>query len=302
MKHKGLATRDCFNVFRSSAHIFYHAPNSCISGKRMNEYLASGLLGLVQGLTEFLPVSSSGHLIIASSLMGFGGERINTFEVVIQFGSILAVLFLYWPRFKGLLLPEPGKAGGFSGFRGLWLLFLTSLPASAVGALGHGFIKAHFFNPVSVSLALAVGALFILFAESKKRPVETLSIDAITPGMALGIGFFQCLSLWPGFSRSTSTIMGAMILGAGRGVAAEYSFLAAVPIMIGATGFTLYASADALNFSDIPFFALGTLVSFLSALLAIKVLVGLVSKISFRPFALYRLIIAPVVFYVFTAA
>ena len=280
----------------------YHAAGSGASGKRMNEYLASGLLGLVQGLTEFLPVSSSGHLIIASSLMGLGGERINTFEVVIQFGSILAVLFLYWPRFKGLILPERGKAGGFSGFRGLWLLFLTSLPASVVGALGHSFITEHFFNPVSVSLALAVGALFILLAESKKKPAETLSIDAITPGMALGVGLFQCLSLWPGFSRSTSTIMGAMILGAGRGVAAEYSFLAAVPIMIGATGFSLYNSADALNLSDVPFFAVGTLVSFLSALLAIKVLVGLVSKISFRPFAAYRLIIAPIVFYVFTAA
>ena len=153
----------------------------------MNEYLASGLLGLVQGLTEFLPVSSSGHLIIASSLMGLDGERINTFEVVIQFGSILAVLFLYWRRFKGLILPERGNMGGFSGVRGLWLLFLTSLPASLVGAFGHSFIKAQLFNPVSVSLALAVGALFILFAESAKKPVETSSIDASTPGMALGI-------------------------------------------------------------------------------------------------------------------
>ena len=266
----------------------------------MNEYIASGLLGLVQGLTEFLPVSSTGHLIITSALMNLSGERIQVFEVVIQFGSILAVLFLYWPRFMGLLIPQAGQR--FSGFRGLYLLFLTSLPASLLGLFAHRFITGHLLNPVSVSLALAVGAVFILVAESRKKVAITTSLDEITPAMALGIGLFQCLSLWPGFSRSTSTIMGAMFLGAARGVAAEYSFLAAVPIMAAATVFSLYSSADALHAADIPFFAIGMLVSFLSALLAIKILIRLVSKISFKPFAWYRLIIAPIVFYFFTTS
>ncbi|MDR2162046.1 MAG: undecaprenyl-diphosphatase, partial [Desulfovibrio sp.] len=122
----------------------------------MNEYAAAAILGLVQGLTEFLPVSSTGHLIIASSLMGLQGERIVAFEVFIQFGSILAVVFLYWRRFLGLLLPRPGER--FSGRYGLWLLVLTSLPASLAGLLFSSRITAHLFHPLSVSLALAAGA------------------------------------------------------------------------------------------------------------------------------------------------
>lgn len=129
----------------------------------MHEYTNSALLGLVQGLTEFLPVSSSGHLIITSALLGLDSERIKVFEVAIQAGSILAVVLLYWRRFLGLLVPDKRKA--FSGLRGLYLLFLTSLPASAVGLALHKYIKAYLFNPVSVAAALAVGALFILFAE-----------------------------------------------------------------------------------------------------------------------------------------
>jgi len=266
----------------------------------MNETLTAILLGLVQGLTEFLPVSSSGHLIITSALLGLTGEHIKTFEVVIQFGSILAVVVLYWRRFLGLLGWKSGK--GFSGARGLFLLFLTCLPASLIGLALHKTIKQYLFNPVSVSLALAAGALFILFAESrsdarKNRPDAITTLDDLSPGKALGIGCFQCLSLWPGFSRSTSTIMGALLLGADRSVAAEYSFLAAVPIMVAATGLSLYSDFEHLRTDDLGFFLVGTLVSFLSALAAIKIFVSLVSRISFRPFAWYRLIIAPLAFW-----
>ncbi len=264
----------------------------------MSEYIAATVLGLVQGLTEFLPVSSTGHLIITSTLLNLADERTKIFEVVIQLGSILAVVVLYWERFWGLLFPKAGSR--FSGIRGLYLLFLTSLPASLLGLFAHKFIKANLFNPISVSLALAVGALFILFAEKRSpRLAPARTVDDITPKMALGIGLFQCLSLWPGFSRSTSTIMGGLLLGANRAVAAEYSFLAAVPIMVAATGFSLLSSASALTSADIPFFAVGSLVSFLSALAAIKILVGLVSRISFIPFAWYRLCIAPLVFWFF---
>ena len=339
----------------------------------MNEYLASALLGLVQGLTEFLPVSSSGHLIITSSLMGFDSARIKIFEVAIQFGSILAVVLLYRRRFLELLFPEwtEHKEGvvrrlkklalfvvplfflllfshgyikkilanplplyilllavffpvlilvmlwqdrqslfikRFSGLRGLFLLFLTSLPASLIGLFLHDYITEYLFNPLSVAAALATGALFILFAEYKatKREknavqspaVEELhSLDAITPSVAFGVGCFQCLSLWPGFSRSTSTIMGGLLLGADRSTAAEYSFIAAVPILAAATAFTLLKGFNHLSTADIPFFLVGTVMAFISALAAIKFFIGFVSRFSFRPFARYRLILAPLVFW-----
>jgi undecaprenyl-diphosphatase len=262
-------------------------------------WLEALLLGIVQGLTEFLPVSSTGHLIIASSLMGLHDERIAVFEVVIQFGSILAVLSLYRKHFLNLLLPR-GR-GRFSGIYGLWLLFLTSLPASLVGFFLHDPIQTHFFGPVSVSFALVAGAVFILAAEARKRPATCNALDSLTPSLALGIGLFQCLALWPGFSRSTATIMGALLLGATRVLAAEYSFLAAVPVITGAAGFSLLSSAGNLQMDDIPFFAIGTGVSFLSSLATIKILIRLVSAISFRPFAWYRLALAPAVFFFFYA-
>lgn len=263
----------------------------------MTDSLAALLLGLVQGLTEFLPVSSSGHLIIASSLLGADGPGMQTFEVVIQLGSSLAVLVLYRQRFKDLLSFKRQRP--FSGLRGLYLLFLTCLPASLVGLFLHGFIKEHLFQPISVAAALAAGALFIFFAEARHTARGTkgniVSVDEITPALALKIGCFQCLALWPGFSRSTSTIMGGLLLGADRGVSAEYSFLAAVPIMFGASLVALASDYSFLTTDDIPFFAIGTCMSFLSALAAIKLLVGLISRMSFRPFAWYRLAVSPLV-------
>lgn len=263
----------------------------------MNEYLLASILGVVQGFTEFLPVSSSGHLILVSALLGEGDERIKTFEVVIQFGSILAVVWLYWPRFWGLLKPLAGRA--FSGPRGLFLLFLTCLPAGLLGLFARGFIKAYLFTPLSVALALAVGGLCMLAVEAVKPRPRYASLDDLTPATALGIGFCQCLSLWPGFSRSASTIMGGMILGAPRALAAEYSFIAAVPIMTAATSYDLSKSLPLLGTADIPFFLVGTVISFLAALAAIKVFIGLVSRITLRPFAFYRLLLAPLVFWFF---
>jgi undecaprenyl-diphosphatase len=263
----------------------------------MHDYAASAILGLIQGLTEFLPVSSTGHMIIASSLMGLQGERIAVFEVVIQFGSILAVIFLYRKRF--LMLFFPPERQRFAGIYGLWLLFLTSLPASLAGLFLHDSLKEYFFGPLSVALALVAGAVFILAAETRERPARYDGLDSLTPSLALGIGLFQCLALWPGFSRSTATIMGALLLGATRVLAAEYSFLAAVPIITGAAGFSLLSSADSLRLDDLPFFAIGAGVSFLASLATIKILIRLVSNISFRPFAWYRLVVASAVFLFF---
>ncbi|CAK7031311.1 MAG: Undecaprenyl-diphosphatase [Desulfovibrio sp.] len=264
----------------------------------MHELTVAVIMGIVQGITEFLPISSSGHLIITSALIGDGDPRLKTFEVVIQFGSILAVLLLYRKRFIGLLLPGKfGEPRPFSGIRGLFLLFLTCLPASLVGLFCYDFIKERLFNPSSVALALVAGGIAMLLVERRNHKETVTSVDGITPMMALGIGMCQCFSLWPGFSRSASTIMGGMLLGAKRGVAAEYSFIAAVPIMLAATGFDLVQSASFLESDDLPFFIVGMGVSFIVALLAIKVFVGLLGRISLAPFAWYRLALAPLVYW-----
>lgn len=262
----------------------------------MDSWLLVGfIMGAVQGLTEFLPVSSTGHLIITGDLLGFTGPKASTFSVAIQFGSILAVVVLYWRRFMGLLCPR-GR-GGFAGRRGIGLLLLTTLPACVAGLLLHGFIKA-LFTPASVAAALAVGGLLMLLTERFRaaRPPVCLSLDEITPRLALGIGFCQCLALWPGFSRSGATIMGGIFLGARRGVAAEYSFVAAVPLMVAATGYDLLKTWSLFTVDDLPLFAAGMFFSFLFALLAIRTFIALVGRVTLRPFAWYRLALAPLVY------
>lgn len=261
----------------------------------MDNLLTALILSIVEGLTEFLPVSSSGHLILVGELLNFVGERAATFEVVIQLGAIMAVVVLYWKRFWGLVRPRPYVR--FAGMRGIWLLFLTSLPASVMGLLFHSMIKEYLFRPATVLVALVAGAVCMILVERRKRRPTCISLDDMTPRLALGIGCFQCLALWPGFSRSASTIMGGMLLGAKRSLATEYSFIAAVPIMVAATGFDMFKSLSLFSVADIPFFAVGILGSFISALLAVKVFVALVGRMTLAPFAVYRLLIAPFIYY-----
>lgn len=259
----------------------------------MDSILSAVVLGIIEGLTEFLPVSSTGHLILAGHLMGFTGAKAATFEVVIQLGAILAVVVLYLDRFLGLLKNDPARP--FSGVRGLWLLFLTSVPASVVGLLTHDFIKEHLFGPQTVAWALAVGAVAIFVVEGMRRRERFRGLDAVTPALALGIGFFQCLALWPGFSRSAATIMGGMLLGADRKTAAEYSFVAAVPIMVAATGYDMLKNYALFNADDLVFLAVGFVVSFLAAWAAVKGFIALVGRLTLRPFAVYRLGLAALV-------
>jgi undecaprenyl-diphosphatase len=259
----------------------------------MASLITAGILGIVEGLTEFLPVSSTGHLIITGNLLGYTGEKAATFEVVIQLGAILAVVIMYWPRFWGLIRPNCRQK--FSGLRGLYLLFLTSLPASVLGLITHDYIKEMLFNPKSVAWALGVGAIMILIVERIQKKPSCFTLDELTPKLALGIGFFQCLALWPGFSRSASTIMGGMILGAKRKLAAEYSFIAAVPIMFAATGYDMLKSYSLFSSADIPFLATGFIVSFFSAWLAVKAFIFLLGKITLNPFAWYRLALSPLI-------
>uniref|UniRef100_I2Q1R4 Undecaprenyl-diphosphatase n=1 Tax=Desulfovibrio sp. U5L TaxID=596152 RepID=I2Q1R4_9BACT len=261
----------------------------------MTETLAATVLGLVEGVTEFLPVSSTGHLILVGHLIGFTGDKADSFEVIIQLGAILAVVVLYWKRFWWLLSPKPLHA--FSGLRGIGLLFLTSLPAGLVGLVARKTIKAYLFGPITVAMALAVGALMIFWVERRRMRDRYYTLDELTPALAFGIGCFQCLSLWPGFSRSAATIMGGMLLGAKRSLAAEYSFIAAVPIMFAATAYDFYKSASLYSADDLGILAIGFVVSFLAALAAVKGFIVLVKQVSLRPFAWYRLALAAAVFF-----
>jgi len=260
----------------------------------MDQILSAIVLGIIEGLTEFLPVSSTGHLILAGHLMHFTGEKAASFEVIIQLGAILAVVVMYRDRFFGLLRANPYQR--FSGLRGIVLLGLTCIPAALVGFLTHKAIKTHLFGPTTVALALAVGAVAILAVEAMRRRVRFETLDDISPALALGIGVFQCLSLWPGFSRSAATIMGGMLLGAKRSLAAEYSFIAAVPIMCLATAYDFYKSYHLFEAGDLLMLAVGFVVSFFAAWAAVKGFILLLGRTTLRPFAWYRLALAVAVF------
>lgn len=263
----------------------------------MDNLIVSFILSIIEGLTEFLPVSSSGHLILAGDILHFSGQKASTFEVVIQLGAILAVVVIYRKRFAGLVIPNVYER--FSGIRGIWLLFLTSLPAGILGLAFHSQIKEYLFKPAPVTLALVTGAVAMILTEKRRQDKKStiMSLDDISAKLAFGIGCFQCFALWPGFSRSAATIMGGMILGAKRQLAAEYSFIAAVPIMFAATLYDIYKNIDLLSASDFLFFFIGMLGSFVSALFAIKTFVAFVGRVTLVPFAIYRLIIAPFIYY-----
>ncbi|MEK7286748.1 MAG: undecaprenyl-diphosphate phosphatase [Nitrospirota bacterium] len=252
------------------------------------------VLGIVEGLTEFIPVSSTGHMILVGHLMGSHGVQAATFEVFIQLGAILAVVFLYKDRFLGLLSLNK-EADGLSGLNGILLLALTTLPALLFGALTHSYIKQHLFNPTTVALGLGIGGIIMLFIEhreKKKLPVPKKGVDLIGWKEALAVGFFQSLALWPGVSRSGATIVGGMILGIERKAAAEYSFLAAVPLMCAAVILDLYKAIPLLSASDILIFLVGFFISFVAALIAIRFFIRLLGQITLIPFAWYRIALA----------
>lgn len=254
------------------------------------------LLGVVEGVTEFIPVSSTGHLIIVGHLLGWHDARAAAFEIFIQLGAILAVGMLYKERFLGLL---PGQQqGGFSGGYGLWLLALTTAPALVAGALLHDVIKSYLFNPFTVALGLGLGGLGILVLERWYVRPGRPGLDALRWRDALVVGLFQCLSLWPGVSRAAATISGGMLAGVERKTATEYSFLAAVPVMCAATVYDLLKSWHELQPADLPLFAIGFVVALLSAMIAIKGFIRLLSTHTLVPFGWYRIVVAPVVLFV----
>ena len=247
-------------------------------------------MGLLEGVTEFLPVSSTGHLILLDRALEATIQHSETFEIFIQLGAILAVVFLYWQRFLRLFdLSQRNISQGFSGIAGLFKLGIACLPAFVLGALLHQPIKELLFKPLPVALALITGAILMIVVECLPKKNKVDKVEDLTLGQCFGIGVFQCLALWPGMSRSGSTIIGAMFLGVTRPVAAEFSFLVAVPVMCAAVAFDLLKSVPQLTAADLPVFAVGFVVSFLSALAAVKIFVGLVQTITLRPFAYYRI-------------
>lgn len=255
--------------------------------------LVAILLGIVEGLTEFLPISSTGHLILAGHALRYTGDKAATFEIFIQLGAILAVVWLYWKRFMALF--DFNGETGLNGKRGLRALAVTTLPALVIGAVAHKAIKEHLFNNFTVAIGLGVGGVALILVERWLKGRDGIRLENITLRQAFVIGLIQVLAMWPGVSRSGATIMGGMVQGLDREAAVEYSFLAAVPVMIAATGYDLLKSLKTLQPSDAPIFAVGFVTAFLMAVAAIKFFVRFVKTSDMRPFGWYRIALALVI-------
>ncbi len=254
----------------------------------MSDLLTVILLGIVEGLTEFIPVSSTGHLVLAGALLGFKDGSGGAFDIVIQLGAILAVIVLYWRRFWGVGIGLLGWKDGPVAFTRNTLLGF--LPSAVAGALAYKAIKEMLDTPAIVAWALILGGVAILLIERMAKTVTTESVEAMNWKTALGIGVIQCLSMIPGVSRSGATIMGALVLGVERKTAAEFSFFVAIPTMMGATTLALYKESAALASADVANIAIGFAISFVVAALVIKGFLAIVTRYGFAPFAWYRIV------------
>ncbi|MEO8088785.1 MAG: undecaprenyl-diphosphate phosphatase [Gemmatimonadales bacterium] len=248
--------------------------------------LKGAILGLVEGATEFIPVSSTGHLIVVSNWLGLVDERAKTFDVFIQLGAILAIVWLYRARLWRTVAAAPRDP---LSRRFVVNLIIAFLPAAIIGFLFHPWIKERLFNPTVVAIALVAGGVLILLIERLAPAPKVLNVNEVPPRTALGVGLAQVLSLIPGVSRSGATIMGGYSLGLSRIAATEFSFFLAIPVMFAATLYDLLQSWSVLAVSDIPLFAVGFIVSFVSALVVVKAFLSYVSGHSFSVFAWYRI-------------
>lgn len=259
--------------------------------------LQAFLLGIVEGMTEFLPVSSTGHLIVAADLIGFGDDKgADTFVVAIQAGAILAVCWYYRKRIAAVLkgmFSEPLQ-------QRLVVNTITAfLPAAIVGVMVAGYLKTYLFNAVTVATALVVGGLIILWVERHQgqsgKPPRVMEMDDMDWKDALKVGIAQCFSMIPGTSRSGSTIIGGMMFGLSRKCATEFSFFLSIPTIFGATVYDLWKSRDVLVLDNLPGLAIGTIVSFFSALVVVHWLIRFVSNHDFRGFGWYRIVFGGVI-------
>ncbi|CAN7383333.1 undecaprenyl-diphosphate phosphatase [Variovorax paradoxus] len=247
----------------------------------------AAVMGIVEGLSEFLPISSTGHLILAGSLLGFDDDKAKVFDIAIQTGAIFAVILVYWQKIHSTVVALPRQAKA----RRLALnVVIGFLPAVVLGLLFGKMIKAHLFIPVVVASTFIIGGFIILWAE--KRPpgsVRIEHVDDMTMWDALKVGLVQCFAMIPGTSRSGSTIIGGMLLGLSRQAATDFSFFLAIPTLIGAGAYSLYKERALLSVADIPLFSVGLVFSFISAWLCVRWLLKYISTHDFIPFAWYRI-------------
>ena len=247
----------------------------------------AALMGIVEGLTEFLPISSTGHLILAGALLGFDDAKGKVFDIAIQTGAIFAVIIVYWQRLRDTMV---GLADDTKARRFALNVLIAFVPAVILGLLFGKAIKAHLFTPVVVASTFIVGGFVILWAERRAPAVARIeSVDAMTPLDALKIGLVQCLAMVPGTSRSGATIIGGMLLGLSRRAATDFSFYLAIPTLIGAGAYSLYKDRALLSLADVPLFGIGLLFSFASAWMCVRWLLRYISTHTFVVFAWYRI-------------
>jgi undecaprenyl-diphosphatase len=255
--------------------------------------LKAAVMGVVEGLTEFLPVSSTGHLILAGSLLGLADAKAKVFDVAIQSGAILAVIIVYRERLLSTLRDLPSS---LQARRFVLNVVIGFLPAGVVGLLAYKAIKAHLFNAPVVAGSFIVGALIILWVERRVQPEPRVAtIDDLSPLDALKVGLVQCLGMIPGTSRSGATIIGGMLLGLSRKAATDFSFFLAIPTLVGAGAYSLWKERALLSMADLPLFSVGFVVSFISAWFCVRWLLRYISTHTFVPFAWYRIVFGIVV-------
>ena len=254
-------------------------------------FASAVILGIVEGVTEFLPVSSTGHLILAAELIGFTGPGSKVFEVVIQLGAILAVCWVYRERLSGAVV---GLLGDRSAQRFVANIIVAFLPAAVAGVFLHSIIKQVLFSPWVVAVSLVVGGFLILLIERIRPLPQVRTVEAMPLRTALAVGFCQILAMIPGVSRAGATIMGALMLGVSRPAATEFSFFLAIPTMFGAAVYDLYKSRGELSFDNGEIIIVGFIVAFFAALLVVRWLVDFVAKHGFGVFALYRIVIGTI--------
>lgn len=258
----------------------------------MDDNLIAVIIGIVEGVTEFLPVSSTGHMIIVGNMLGFDGPVADLFDVFIQLGAILSVVFIYKERFARFFTKE-----GWQHDKGLsvWHVAAGIVPVMGVAYLGYSYIKTYLFSPFTVAVGLVLGAFWMMFAEYKTKDRQHQlenDIDKLTLKQAAVVGAFQLLSLWPGFSRSGSTIAGALLVGLSREAAASFAFLIAVPLMFAACLYDLMKNMHYLTGSEFQMLAIGFVTAFIVSYFSVLWFLKFLNKYSLTSFAYYRIILA----------
>jgi undecaprenyl-diphosphatase len=252
------------------------------------------VLGVVEGLTEFLPISSTGHLILAGDLLGFNDEKAKVFEIVIQTGAMLAVVWEYRERFGRVIA---GLAYDRVAQRFVLNLIIAFIPAAVLGLAFGKAVKGYLFHAVPVALAFVIGGFIILWVERRQRRVTVESVDDMTWGDALKVGFAQALALIPGTSRSGATIIGGMLFGLSRRAATEFSFFLAVPTLIAAGAYDFWKNRALFDSGDLGLFGVGSIAAFASAFVCVRWLIRYIATHDFKPFAWYRIVFGAVVLF-----